>query len=589
MFNRFLFLISATAFMAFNAQAQQFEKLQTSSILICKDHQCVPSAEEMGRDYLVNQVNELISNNIGKEIRICEASPSDFTCTKQGLSFPVRSQVIQTTVQIPTAQIIDMKPVQKGAGADLIIDYTVRAGDTFPSCQTSLTRIGVASAVDVKMMSPKFNCKLTETGKTTFSLVYTVNYIDLDKGLIGAFYSAAANNALSGTYDGYVLMALDKGVEMEPGETFPYVAQLEAILNGSMPAINDPDMLDQIEAFWLKPTPFLNLLTPQFAPNNCVEFAGGCSAEMLNEPAKAVPPAAEKIAQLTPPGVPSTTGLIQQKVTYEEVSPVMKQTVATRKQVFENGKVVIDEEKVQHFIQQTSDSPIVEEGTNNPVSAQMIKNGEKEYHSLKQFEANTPASLQKNAPQGQAPIAQPQQVQQPAQQALIAQPQQVQQPVQQAPAAQPQQVQQAQNSQTAAVQIIPQPGVTLSPEERAYIEKLAQDSQNKPLPANIDVQSGLPIVAVGSQEAQPVQQVQPVQQAPVMTPQNQPAAAAPLAVMPTRPVQQAPVYNMPVVNVGAAPQKPVVITPETKAPVKEEEDKSMWQRFKRGVSDFLYL
>ena len=226
MFLRFLFC-SCAAFVFTAAHAQDFSSLSQGSILICKGGQCVPSSAEMGHLYLVNQVNELMKNNVGKNITLCEASPDKYSCTEQGFSFPVQSDMIKTSVTVPTARVIDAKPLKDAPGTDLIIDYRLKAGDTFPQCQTSLSRMGVANAADVKMMSPQFNCKVTETNNTTFSMTYNVNYLDLDRGIIGAFYSVAANNALQGKKDGYVLMTLEKGVEMESGEVFPYVAHFK--------------------------------------------------------------------------------------------------------------------------------------------------------------------------------------------------------------------------------------------------------------------------------------------------------------------------------------------------------------------------
>ncbi len=558
MFLRFLFC-SCAAFALTAAQAQDFTGLSNGSILICKDSQCIPSAAEMGHLYLVNQINELMKNNIGKNITLCEASPDKYSCTEQGFSFPVQSDMIKTSVSLPTARIIDAKPLEDGPGTDLIIDYRLKAGDTFPRCQTSLSRMGVASAVDVKMMSPQFNCKVTETNKTTFSITYNVNYLDLDRGIIGAFYTVAANNALQGKKDGYVLMTLEKGVQMEPGEVFPYVAQLKAILNGSMPQINDPEIINQMEAFWLKPTPFLNLSTPQFAPNNCIDFVGGCSAEMLNNPEIAVPPAAEQIARLTPAGVPSTTGLIQQKI-----------------EITNRTRILGQNEKLQLI-----------NGTVS--SAQMMKNGEKEYQSLKQFEAkNMPTELQQpapqpaaqaQAPQAQAPQAQPTQAPAQAQAQVQAQAPQAQQASAQAPQAK------------TPVQILTQPGVTLSPEEKAYIESLAQTAEGQPIPqVQIDAQSDLiGIVDVSNAPSATAQGTEaptmPV--ASVVSPDQPTASTIPAASV--SPVKEfsAPVYVVPTQNVQPVQQQPVVISPAN-APVKENEDTSMWSRMKKGISKLFY-
>ncbi len=558
MFLRFLFC-SCAALTLSVASAQDFGSLSAASILICKGTQCVPSSSEMGHAYLVNQMNELMKNNKGKNITLCEASPEKYACTEQGFSFPVQSDMIQTDVTVSAARVIDAKPVKDEPGTDLILDYRLKAGDTFPQCQTSLTRLGVASAADVKIMSPQFNCKVTETNKTTFSLTYNVNYLDLDRGIIGAFYSVAANNALQGKKEGYVLMTLEKGVEMEPGEVFPYVAQLEAILNGSMPQINDSDMIDHMEAFWLKPTPFLNLSTPQFAPNNCINFVGGCSAEMLNDPATAVPPAAEQIARLTPAGVPSTTGLIQQKI------EVMNKTT------------ILNEQNVP----QTANPPVS--------STQMMKNGEKEYQSLKQFEAQN-AFVRKAAPFNQSQTVVP--VQQPIPNTAPnkpAAPQPTLNTVTNNPAApQPTPIAAPNNSQTP-VQILTQPGVTLSDEEKAYIESLAKADEGKTVPpAKIDVQSDLTAV-MGAPNTPPVAVNGPaVQQLPgnaiIPAAGNVPAAIP----VPASPAEEfsAPVYVVPSQNMQQPAQQPVVIPP-VNAPVKED-DSSLWSRMKKGVSELFY-
>lgn len=524
MFLRFLFCFCAVLTLN-TVRAQNFENLNQSSILICKDSQCVPSSDQMGHKYLVNQVNELMKNNIGKNISICEASAGNYTCSQQGLSFPVQSELIQTTVNIPTAKIIDAKALKNEPGADLILDYRLRAGDTFPQCQTSLTRIGIAHAADIKIMSPRFNCKVTETSKTTFSITYNVNYLDLDRGIIGAFYTIAANNALKGTQGGYVLMALEKGVQMEPGETFPYVAQLEAILNGSMPQINDPKVADEMEAFWLKPTPFLNLSTPQFAPNNCVDFIGGCSAEMLNNPAVAVPPTEEQLKQLTPAGVPATIGLIQQKIEIKNESKVLNNP-ASQKPVSQQTTLTHSE----------------------VLSKQMMKNGEKEYRSLKQFEKqnavaapvknNNPSENQQTATTNASPEQKPE-------------------------------------TSPTPVQILTQPGVTLSADERAYIESLAKSAENQPIPGTVDAKSDLKAVIIQSD------QIVSSESAPHSA-NNAPIVQAPV----NEPI--APVYVVPSQNIPASPQSaksdsPVVISGNP-APVKE--DNSIWTRFKRNVLSF---
>ncbi len=517
--------------------------MTNGTILVCKANQCVQTNHNMSREYLTNQISALTQANSGQYLDVCEADSTTHQCVRKGISFPVQSPVIQTNVSISKARLIESRAVKDVPGLDLLIDYKVRAGDTFPRCQTALSRIGIVHAGSSEMMSPQFNCKLTETGNTTFSLAYHVDYIDFDQGVIGAAYTAAADNVLSGAGAGYILLDFAKGVQMEPTETFPYPEQLAALQSGEVATFDTPA---DIEAVWMKPTPFLNLLTPTFAPNECNTFEGGCSAQMLNNPQMAVPPAKEKIDSLTPKGVASTTGLIQQKVTYENVSPAEKTTVYTKQIILENGKTVYTEDQTRHFVRETMDSESVEDTTKakiitsgeKPVPMdKIVQNAEKEYAAMKKFEnqtVDTDMTEKKRIP-----------------------------------------------TASTNVEIVLPEGTVLTDAERAYIEQLA-------LPPEVlqAQQQGITETVVPSAQNNAPQQVVRAINTPSGMPAQKPAVAQ-------VPAQQMPIdAGMPVVNVGTSlllpvENQPIVITPDEQ-PVKEKQ-KSFWGNVKEKVDTFFYF
>lgn len=344
-------LFSASCFALLSASAAA----QTPGVLICRAKQCIEAKQTIGREGLFHQLAQLLDKNIGKNVSLCEADPTTHTCLTKGISFPIQSATIQTNISIPEAQVVDSKILPNTTGLDLILDYKIKAGDTFPQCQTALSRLGVAAADMTQLISPRFNCQLTETGNSVFSLVYNINYIDFDSGLIGAYFSAASGNSLSGGKNGYVLMhfsqptSISADIFKRPSAQGPLTVTAEQAHT-------------QMEAIWMKPTPFLNLETPVFMPENCMNDMGACSAQMLN-----TMPGTASISQTTPsplpstPGVASTTGLIQQTKTILPPSQALTQTVTTRKQVIEEGKPVYVEEEVRRFVQQTPDSPLVED------------------------------------------------------------------------------------------------------------------------------------------------------------------------------------------------------------------------------------
>lgn len=536
--------------------------LDMGSVLICKANQCVATNHNMSREYLHNQVFSLLSANTGKSIRICEADASTQQCVQNGISLPIYSPTIQTMAHISKARLVDARSVTDVPAHDFIIDYKMKTGDMFPSCQTALSRVGTRHAGSVEIMSPKFNCRLTQTGTTTFSLAYHVDYIDFDKGVIGAVYSIAADKQLKGNGSGYVLLDFDNGVKMDIGETFPYPEQMAALQSGEVATFDTPG---EIEAVWMRPTPFLNLLTPAFSPNNCHTFVGGCSAQMLNNPETAVPPAQAKLDKLTPPNVASTTGLIIQELTTEQVAPVEKQKVTTKRFVQENGKTVYSEKSTRHYVRQTPDSPLTEEtdkadiqsnGNEPRPISQVVQNAEKEYAAMKQFQPYTQQpNKEKVAPTKKTIL----------QQSTSNKPRRLGEPI----------------KQTNVEIVVPQ-GVVLSDAERSYIEQIAlphvQQTQQTQEEQSSDNQ-------------QPSQPSQPSQ---TTTQEPQPSSMPTQEPQPTPTLVQTDEQQLPVVAVNGKEVVPVTdeIPQQTQqpsvfdevAPTKEEE-KSLWQSFTDGISN----
>lgn len=604
--------VSANAQNTTNEQNALINALEQGSILVCKAGQCVQTNHNMSREYLYNQLKALADANIGQNIDICEGNSATRQCVQKGISMPISSPVIQTYVNLPQARLVDARAVADVPGLDLIIDYKMKAGGTFPRCQAALSRIGTRHAGSSEMMSPRFNCALTETGNTTFSLAYHIDYIDFDQGIIGAQYTIAADHILTGANAGYVLMDFDKGVKMDGDETFPYPEQLAALQSGEVATFDTPG---EIEAVWMKPTPFLNLLTPTFSPNNCYTFDGGCSAQMLNNPATAVPPAQAKLDALTPPNVASTTGLIQQTVSVDPVSPAERKTVTTKTIIAENGKAVYSEEATRHYVRETMDGPLTEDTAKAQVRTagekplpieQALQNAEKEYAAMKQFEAQTQGGTQNGVPAVQA--KQPVSKQVPANQVatntavqpttVSAQGQVMQpvnaMPVQQQAMTQPvagQPVAQRQPGQPITqtnVEIIVPEGVALSEAERAYIEQIAlgAETQNGQ-PQNVATNVVVPPMGAGYPvQAGQVQQNGVVVPAPTgYTNNGLPYNGLPIVSTNGKTIQPVVASQPGVVPTTA--EKPVTITADT-TPVKEEQT-SFWGDVKKNLNKWLYF
>ena len=65
--------------------------------------------------------------------------------------------------------------------------------------------ISVPNNSQVTLINREFTCNLTSNGMSNISLLLSVDYIDLDYGLIGAYYSIGMQGPASGGANGYLV------------------------------------------------------------------------------------------------------------------------------------------------------------------------------------------------------------------------------------------------------------------------------------------------------------------------------------------------------------------------------------------------
>ena len=56
------------------------------------------------------------------------------------------------------------------------------------------------------MEVPGFECRFTKTGTTVLSSLYNIDYVDMDYGILGAYYTLGAGQTSKGGRVGYALM-----------------------------------------------------------------------------------------------------------------------------------------------------------------------------------------------------------------------------------------------------------------------------------------------------------------------------------------------------------------------------------------------
>lgn len=190
-----------------------------NSVLVCRARQCAETSYSMSQGFLFNKIDQMMKRNVGKAILLCEADPVSHVCLTQGLTVPARTLLEDIDVKIDGLKLTDEQLINGQTALDVVLDYKIRANETFPKCQLGVSRLTVSAVDKVELTTDDFVCYMTETGRTAVNATYNVDYLDFDYGFIGAYYTIGIGEALKGDKTGYVLMRFTDKAPWNESET----------------------------------------------------------------------------------------------------------------------------------------------------------------------------------------------------------------------------------------------------------------------------------------------------------------------------------------------------------------------------------
>ena len=173
--------------------------------VICRNFNCTRINDRITRTFLFNSLSNMFLTNMHSRIFICEADPFSRSCLQSGIAFPVRAGIANALVKIPKATIsqVNLSPGLSRATATMTYEFLING--IKHTCEPTVMDIAVPNNSQATLMNREFVCNLTSVGMTNVSLLLNVDYIDLDYGLIGAYYSLGLQGSSTGAANGYLV------------------------------------------------------------------------------------------------------------------------------------------------------------------------------------------------------------------------------------------------------------------------------------------------------------------------------------------------------------------------------------------------
>lgn len=173
--------------------------------VVCRNFNCTRLNDRITRTFLFNSLANMLQTNQHSRLYMCEADPFSRSCLQSGISFPVRSGIANAMVKIPKATIsqVNLSTGLSRASAD--INYEIFINGIQRVCEPTVMDISVPNNAQATLTNREFSCNLTSDGMANISLLFNVDYIDLDYGLIGGYYSLGVQGSTAGSGSGYLV------------------------------------------------------------------------------------------------------------------------------------------------------------------------------------------------------------------------------------------------------------------------------------------------------------------------------------------------------------------------------------------------
>ena len=174
-------------------------------MVICRNFNCTRLNDRITRNFLFNSLSNLFMMNGYSRLYICEADPFSRDCLQSGISFPVRSGIANAVAKIAKASISQVHLSTGLSRASVGMTYTLLVNGIDRRCEQTVMDIVIPVNSQATLSNRDFSCNLTSDGNSSVSLLINIDYIDLDYGILGGYYSVGTQGSTSGGGTGYAL------------------------------------------------------------------------------------------------------------------------------------------------------------------------------------------------------------------------------------------------------------------------------------------------------------------------------------------------------------------------------------------------
>lgn len=207
--------------MSFDGPGYDLPLKMPSAIIVCREKQCAPAKLSMSAEYIYNSLLRLFQNNNHQTALICQGNASTHSCVETYVTMPITVGVTPAYAYIDSVKISDVTLKKGQKSINLLLNYNITYNGQSPTCTPAQSITFVKNEDNILLEDGGYNCKMTTIGTTSVKTLFAIDYIDLDYGFIGGFYSIGFSGPAYGGGSGYMILRL-------PKDAYPLTPELQA-------------------------------------------------------------------------------------------------------------------------------------------------------------------------------------------------------------------------------------------------------------------------------------------------------------------------------------------------------------------------
>lgn len=218
-----------------NGQATNLPVRMPDSIIVCRAKQCAPVNLSMSAEYIYNSLVTMLQNNMHQTALICAGSDSTHSCIETYVAMPITVGVTPAYAYIDAVKISDVT-LQKGKKTlNLLLNYNLTYNGQTPDCTPAQSLAFVRDTKTILLQDSGYTCKMTTISSSTVKTLFAIDYIDLDYGFIGGYYSIGLSGPAYGGGNGYMLIRLPKdNYPLSPALQTPKEKKIESVVESTI-------------------------------------------------------------------------------------------------------------------------------------------------------------------------------------------------------------------------------------------------------------------------------------------------------------------------------------------------------------------